>query len=300
MTLYGLPVLYTLFAWWFSTGAILYLDGLPQRTFRFSMAGATLVMGAAVCGLIATGADTSVGGAYMGFSVGLVLWGWLEMGYYMGFMVGPRRVAAPEGSRGLARFGQAVMTTLYHELGALALTALIGAVTWDMPNKVALWTFLVLWGMQISAKLNVFLGVPNLAENFLPDHLAFLRSFMTRKPMNLFFPVSVTVSVVATTLLVERAASTPVAFEVVGATILSTLMVLAVLEHWFLVVPLPVEALWRWSLASRQSEREGSGAAPHPSEALSQRGAKRGLWVELFGSPAPTPSILSSIARRRQ
>ncbi len=299
MMLYGLPVLYTLFAWWFSTGAILYLDGLPQRTFRLSMVGATLVMGGAVYGLIAKGADTSVGGAYAGFTVGLVLWGWLEMGYYMGFMVGPRREASPEGSRGLARFGQAVMTTLYHELGALALTALIGAVTWDMPNKVALWTFLVLWGMQISAKINVFLGVPNLAESFLPEHLAFLRSFMTRKPMNLFFPVSVTVSVVATTMLIERAALTPMPFETVSATILSTLMVLAVLEHWFLVVPLPVEALWSWSLTSRQSERDGSGAAPHLNEALSHRPAKRGIWGELFGLPAPSPSIIPSIARRR-
>jgi hypothetical protein len=39
MSQYALPVLFALFLWWFSTGAILYLDGLPQRTFKWSMAG---------------------------------------------------------------------------------------------------------------------------------------------------------------------------------------------------------------------------------------------------------------------
>ena len=299
MTLYGLPVLYTLFVWWFSTGAILYLDGLPRRTFRLSMAGATLLMAGAVYGLIASQADTSVGGAYAGFTVGLVLWGWLEMAYYMGFMIGPRRDACPEGSRGLARFGQAVMTTLYHELGALALAAMIGAVTWDMPNKVALWTFLVLWSMQISAKLNVFFGVPNLAESFLPEHLAFLRSFMTRKPMNMFFPVSVTLAIVATTVLTASAAGATSRFDAVSSTILATLMVLAVLEHWFLVVPLPVEALWRWSLSRRQEDPDGVGSLQSHAETLSHRPAKRRLWGELFASAPLTQSATASIARRR-
>ena len=40
---HGLPVLYALFVWWFSTGLILYLDGLPRRTFRWSMLGATVL-----------------------------------------------------------------------------------------------------------------------------------------------------------------------------------------------------------------------------------------------------------------
>ena len=299
MTLHGLPVLYTLFVWWFSTGAILYLDGLSPRTFRFSMAGATLLMGGAIYGLIATGADTSARGAYVGFTCGLALWGWLEIGYYMGFMIGPRREAPVEGCGKLARFGQAILTTLYHELGALALTALIGAVTWDMPNKVALWTFLVLWFMQISAKLNVFLGVPNLAESFLPDHLAFLRSYMTRKPMNLFFPVSVMLATVATTLLVEKAASAASSFDAVGCTILSTLMVLAVLEHWFLVVPLPVEALWRWSLAARPESGEGPGAASLPLEVRSHHPLRRRSLSELIGYAALTQTAVFSIARRR-
>jgi hypothetical protein len=34
MSLYLLPIIYTLFVWWFSTGAILYLNGLPRARFR--------------------------------------------------------------------------------------------------------------------------------------------------------------------------------------------------------------------------------------------------------------------------
>ncbi|MCW6507313.1 putative photosynthetic complex assembly protein PuhE [Lichenifustis flavocetrariae] len=254
MIFYGLPVAFTLFLWWSSTGAIFFLDSRPTHTFRWSMAGATAIMAGAVYALTQTSRDVSIGGAYIGFAIGLALWGWLEIGYYMGFMMGPRREPSPDGCSGWRHFFNAAATTLYHELAALALAAMIAAVTWDMPNKVAFWTFAILWLMQLSAKLNVFLGVPNLAEEFLPAHLSFLRSFMTRKSMNLFFPVSITVSMISATLMIEGIVSgeaTP--FQAVSLTMLSSLMVLAILEHWFLVVPLPVEALWRWCLqASRQ------------------------------------------------
>ena len=33
----GLPALATVFAWWFSTGLILYLNGLQSRSFRWSL-----------------------------------------------------------------------------------------------------------------------------------------------------------------------------------------------------------------------------------------------------------------------
>ena len=301
MTSYGLPVLYALFIWWFSTGAILFLDGLPRRTFRFSLVGATLVMAVAAYGLVAAGADTSAAGAYTGFSCGLALWGWLELGYYMGAFAGPRREACPEDCRGWPRFVQAVGTTLYHELGALGIAALMAAATWSMPNKIALWTFLILWVMQISAKLNVFLGVQNLAEGFLPEHLAFLRSYMTRKPMNLFFPFSVTASVVVSTLLVAKAGSagaTP--FEVAGFTILSTLTVLAVLEHWFLVVPLPVEVLWTWSLGSRKAAPEPADVPPQArSEVVPRQRLSRRFIDQLFAKTSLPHPAAPSIARRQ-
>ena len=98
--------------------------------------------------------------------------------------------------------------------------------------------------MHASAKLNLFFGVPNLGADLLPRHLAYLESFMARRPMNMFFPVSVTLSTVATTMLAARSLDAQTPFELVGYTMLATLMALAVLEHWFLVAPMNGNALW--------------------------------------------------------
>ncbi|MBV8868454.1 MAG: DUF3623 family protein, partial [Acetobacteraceae bacterium] len=48
MAHYLAPVLFALFVWWFSTGLIIFLDGLPRRTFRWSMLGATVLLAASL------------------------------------------------------------------------------------------------------------------------------------------------------------------------------------------------------------------------------------------------------------
>lgn len=252
MTAYGLPIAYALFVWWFSTGLILYLDGLPQRTFRWSMIGATAVLALALWGLAATRDDATVVGAYAAFTCGVLVWGWHELSFLTGFVTGPRTTPLSPGFRGWRRLAQAVQAILYHEV-AIAVTAIaVMALTRGGENQVGAWTFLILWGMRLSAKLNVFLGVPNLGEEFLPDHLRYLESFFARRPMNLLFPVSVTVSTALAAGLIQTAAAPEAnAFQAAGFTFLATLTTLAVLEHWFFVLPLPVIALWRWGLRSR-------------------------------------------------
>lgn len=246
MAQYGWPVLYALFVWWFSTVAILYLDGLPKRTFAWTFSAATALAAASLYAVVKLGSDTSISGAYAGFTGGLVIWGWLEMGFYTGFLAGPRK-SAEEGVTGWRHFIHATETTLYHELASLVVACLLIALAWNEPNQVGCWTFAVLWLMQVSAKLNVFLGVRNLNEEFLPDHLKFLNAYLTHKPMNLLFPVSVTVSTLAAAILVSRAGKST-GFAAVAASFLATIVVLAVLEHWLLVLPLPTAALWSWGL----------------------------------------------------
>ncbi len=261
MVLYGWPALFALFTWWFSTGAIMYLDGLPRPTFRWSMAGASVLFAVSLAGLWATGGDVTVRGAYLAFTFGLLAWGWQEISFYMGYVTGPRRAACPDGCGGWRHFGHAIGTSLWHELAIIAAGAAIVALTWGAPNRIGMWTFMVLWWMHQSAKLNVFLGVRNLNEEFLPEHLLFLRSFLTKKPMNLLFPVSITVSTVILVLLVEAAVAHGASrFDRAGFCFLSVLMALAVLEHWLLVLPLPAAKLWGWSLRSRPA------AAPFDAE----------------------------------
>jgi putative photosynthetic complex assembly protein 2 len=250
------PALFALFVWWFSTGAIIFLDLLPRWTFKYSMGGATAVLAVAFWGIYASRADTSVFGAYCGFSCALLAWGWHEISFYTGIVTGPRKQQCPEGCRGWKHFVHAVQASLWHELAIIAAGAEVIAFTWHQPNRIGLWTFLVLYWMHQSAKLNVLLGVRNLNEQFLPDHLAFLRSFLTSKPMNLLFPVSVTASTVICVMMWNRAtAPADSAFTASGMTFVATLMSLAILEHWFLVLPMPSAALWQWGLASKPKQR---------------------------------------------
>ena len=253
MDAYLWPALFALFLWWFSTGAVIYLDGLPQRSFKWSMLGATAVTVAALYGIGATADETSLSAAYCAFASGLLAWGWIEISFYTGYVTGPRTHPCPEGCRGWKHFGHAIMTSLWHELAILAGVAIVAALTWGQPNQIGLWTFVVLWWMHQSAKLNVFLGVRNVTEEFVPEHLTFLRSFLTkRNSMNLLFPVSVTVSTVVCVYLVDAAiAPGATTFAAAGNSFLATLMALAILEHWFLMLPLPAQKLWSWGLKSR-------------------------------------------------
>lgn len=239
--------------WWASTGVILYLDGLPVSTFRWSMIGGSLLALAAIWGLVASSTEATPAGAYIAFTCGLIAWGWQTMSFYMGYITGPRKTPCPPGLTGLPRFLAAAATNVSHEAAIVAGALLIATLTADAPNQFGLWTYLVLWWMHLSGKLNVYFGVPNLSEEFIPEHLGYLRSYMRKQPMNLLFPVSVTVSTLITAWLAVLAASHPTgSFEAIGNTLLATMMALAVLEHWLLVLPLPAMALWNWSLASRK------------------------------------------------
>lgn len=75
----ALPVIVTIVLWWASTGAILYVDGLPRPTHRWSLAVASLLALLALAAIWWTAADTSVAAAYTAFVAALVLWGWTEL-----------------------------------------------------------------------------------------------------------------------------------------------------------------------------------------------------------------------------
>ncbi len=246
------PVLFTLFIWWFSTGLILFLDRLPRSTFRWSMAGASLVALGGLAALYATRDLTTDAGAYGAFAAAIAVWAWHECSFLFGYVTGPERGACPPDCRGFARFVRALRSILHHELALAATTLVVAAATAGGANKVGLWTFLILWVMRISTKINLFLGVPNIGEEFLPADLRYIASYFSRRPMNLFFPLAVSA---ATALLVhlmrELSGPTLTSFQGVAHVFYATLLALAVIEHWFLVAPLPVAALWSWSLKAR-------------------------------------------------
>jgi putative photosynthetic complex assembly protein 2 len=251
---HGIPVLLTLFIWWFSTGVILYLDGLPKRTYRWSFLGTSVIAVAAFAGLIATRDITSVSAAYIAFTCAILIWGWQEMGFLMGYITGTRNAPCPARTTESQRFIFATQAIIYHELALIATGLVIVAFTWGSANQVGGFTYFILWAMRLSAKLNLFLGVRNLYEKFLPDHLKHLESYFKRSAMNLLFPVSVTAASVVAAILWNNAISNTNAFDITRDTLLATLLTLAVIEHWFLVLPVPAEAMWNWALGGRAAK----------------------------------------------
>jgi putative photosynthetic complex assembly protein 2 len=276
MLSYGVAVGYALFLWWFSTGVILYLDKRPAHTYRRSLLGATVLMALSLVALHTVRDVTSVAGAYVGFTAGVLVWGWMEMSYFMGLVTGPRKTACPEGCSGWRRFWLAIQTSLYHELTIVAAGALMVWITWDSVNQVGTWTFVILWWMRWSAKLNLFFGVPNLNEEWLPEHIRFLTTYLSKRPMNLLFPVSVSVATVVMCLLVEAALDLPAAsFASVALMLTSTLLALAILEHWLLVLPLADAALWNWALDAEVRGPRPQAESPADAVAASEPRAAR-------------------------
>ena len=242
------PVAACLFLWWLGTGIVLRLDSLPERTYRCSVSGLTALAVVVLANLILLRHDTSVSSAYVGFVSALVLWGWLEFMHYSGFLLGPSLQRCPPNVSTRRRFVCALQAMLYHELALALMGAVLLLLMWQSPNKTALYTYLVLWIMRISAELNVFLGVAYLPEEWLPRRLQYLMSYRSGKRLNLLFPVSVGVaSVVCVWIFSSLPVRADDAFGHTTLVLTGTLLFLAILEHWLLVVPSKTVSLWSWA-----------------------------------------------------
>lgn len=256
---YALPVGIAVFAWWSSTIVVMYRAGLPEGSYIATLAGATAALGAGLAALAGSVSTDGVAGVYLGFFAGLLIWAWHEVSYLFGFISGPQTEPCPPDVRGWQRFVLGVRTCVYHELLIVATAAMLAVVTWNGANRIALWTFCILWLMRWSVKLNIFLGVRNLHFEYLPPHLGYLSTFVRKRSMNELFPLSMIISVAAFLLLVAAASAAPATSAAgVGATLLATLLALAIFEHGLLVVNLDDGFLWRLGLRSRGD----GGAAP--------------------------------------
>ncbi len=238
--------------WWLGTGVILYLDGLPRRTFKFTMVAATVLGVCGLAGIALTSRSTTIAAAYGGFIAAILVWAWQEVAFLLGWVTGPRRTPCPGGLRGWRRAQAAFETVAHHEVALVVLGAAVLAASWGQPNQTGWWTFAVLWAMRQSAKLNVFLGVRNASEDFLPPHLTYLGSYFARGSINALWPVTVGAALLVG-LAIFRGLTTaaPGSFEAVSLGLVLSLLALAIVEHVFLVLPLPMTALWAWGLRSR-------------------------------------------------
>lgn len=256
-----IAALVALFLWWFSTGAILVVVKLADRFGGHAGVLATWasmpVLLAGVYGAVLTAQEPGVGAAYHAFLAALAIWGWIEMAFLTGTITGPNRLVCRVGVPEWERFIRAWGTIAYHEMALAAAVIGLGLFAWDAVNPFAFWTFALLFAARISAKLNLFLGVPKINTEFLPSALAHLPSHFRIARLNWLFPVSVTLLSLATAFWLQRLVTSHDPALVVGYALLAALTALALLEHWFMVLPLPDEKLWRWMLpAPKPTSRE--------------------------------------------
>ena len=250
-----IAALVALFFWWFATGAILVAvrradrEGAKARLWAVLWNLPFLLLGG--FGFLDTLGNNSVAGAYVGFLSALALWGWIELAFLTGVITGPVRQPLKAGVREWERFIRACGTIAYHEmLLAFTLLAMIAA-SYGADNKFGMWTFAVLFAARVSAKLNLYLGVRKINVEFIPEHLNHLPSHFRIARMNWLFPISITGLSFALACFLERIWAVEMQADIVGFALLSALTALALLEHWFMVLPLPDEKLWRWMLAER-------------------------------------------------
>ena len=172
----------------------------------------------------------------------------------------------------------AIAAIIHHELALVAGGAVILAASYAAQNQVALWTYAILWLMRLSAKLNLFLGVPNLHDELLPRRLSHLRGHFRRGPMNSLLPASVILPLFAAAYLVMSATGS---FATTASMLMAALLALAALEHVFMLIPLPVMNLWNWRRHSAETSE-----APVPRPAIEPAPACQG------------PKVSASITRR--
>ncbi len=248
-----MPFIVTVAIWFIATGLIAWADNRASATFSKSLmiGGAGGILGLIL--ILLASLSAAVWAVYVAFVGALMVWAWHEISFLTGAAAGPRRGPADPGLTGLARFRQASATVMHHEV-ALALTALLLiSLSWDAPNQIGATVFVLMFGLRLISKINLFIGVPNSTSEMLPDQLTYLKTYFGPNRMTLLLGASVAAIAAMTAWFGALALAAPVgSAEMVGASLLFTLSLLGVLEHLFLALPFRDGMLWGWALSKRK------------------------------------------------
>ena len=248
-----------LFAWWFSTGAILMVVKRADRGGRDSHLWAVLISAfllvLGVAGFVDTLQRDGVAPVFAGFISVLLIWGWIEMSFLCGLITGPITKPCPTGIPRWERFLRAWGVIAYHEMLLFLTAAALCIAAVDAVNPYAAQVFGLLFVARVSAKLNLFFGVPRINTEFLPRALLHVPSHFRIARMNALFPFSVAGLGWITWWGGSQLAAATTAPEITGTALFTSLAALALLEHLFMVIPLPDAKLWRWMLPASGTDR---------------------------------------------
>ena len=242
-----LAAAFALFCWWLGTGAILWLDRQGGRLAGWCLPLFSVLMGLSFWGVSSSMSASDSAHAYLGFASTIVMWGWHELAFLTGWLAGPRRAPMSAGATGWRRLCESVAVILWHELVLILNFAVLIYMQSGQPNHTALCTFALLWCMRVSAKLNLFIGIPLHGEQYLPPHLSYLASYFRCARPGLWYVASVGLASGFWAWLLWSGWH---AHETLSASwlLLASLMGLAILEHLLMVMPWSMEKLWGWAM----------------------------------------------------
>ncbi len=193
--------------------------------------------------------ELSVVGVYVAFISSLSIWGWLELAFLTGVITGPNRFEKPVGVNGFRRFKLAWAAIAYSELTIAIVFFILFLVSFGEPNLFGLLTFFVLYFARLSAKLNLFFGVPKINIEFLPARVEHLASHFKVAGTSWFFPLSlILLSGLSVYWFNGFRIASEFSGDAIGFCFLLTLTGLAILEHFFMILSFPDAALWRWMI----------------------------------------------------
>ncbi len=247
------------FFWWFLTGLILFIvkkvDELNHKAHIFVTLILSPVIFLGIYLFFNSLPKITLSSIYSSFFASLLIWAWFELAFLSGLITGPSKHLCPKDIKQMKRFGYALSNIAYSELILFITLLIMFYFSFNAENTVGLWTFWILFFARICAKLNLFLGVPNVNTEFLPSPVVHLASYFRVGSTSWFFPVSISLISFTLFFLVDSIFNannqTP---SVIGYTLLASLTTLALIEHWFMVVPLRDAELWKWMLPKQKKD----------------------------------------------
>ena len=274
------PSLIALISWWFGTGIILLLVRLPKEWFSLARGFWSLMSIPALFFCFQSMQENSNSNAYLGFISTIVLWGWHELAFLTGWISGSRKIPLESNLNFWRRFKQSVEVIWHHELALFVNLLILIGMQIGHPNHTAVCTFGLLWLMRLSSKLNLFFGVPQVGEQYLPSQLAYMGSYFRKREVSGFFYFSMSLSVIVWLALVWQAHAGQVTITC-HWVLLASLLGLAIIEHILMMVPLSLERVWGWALKNGHNQTNSSTNVRH-------------VFDEPIITTIPTPSLVSS------
>ncbi len=247
------PTLVVIAGWWIGTGAVLYLQQQIVQPHRRLIVVLALLSIIALTIMLLASKNSAPVQSYVGFFAAVVLWGCIELSYYTGLITGIHKRSCPENCSTGRRFLLALGTSIWHEVSVIVTGSIVVVLLLGAENPAGLYSFLVLWLMRWSAKLNLFFGVPYFNTDWFPTRLAYVHSYIRHASVTPFFFVSVLIASFVAYQSLNNALSSNSDVSVMLA-LPGVLLLLAILEHLFMALPFADTELWNRIFARDEAD----------------------------------------------